>query len=427
MRKMYGMMVVGSLLGTMFASACAVSAQNVTVVGEPCPLPVMASRPDAGETDSTAEGTEDAAVEGQTAENQAVESQADGSAESLAEAPYEDTSVREVTSFVILGRAGDDLMLILTPEAASAEEGAPADDGADVSDGAAGGASYEEAYVRIDDLQSLLPEIDCAAFPDLDGMEAVPVGSQGEGAELVQRVLAEQGLLAGAVDGKYGAGTAEAVRQFQTAHGLEATGSADEKTMLLINGILQGIEDSIEVTYPSYTTPEEKFRAIFGQTDADLDAFMDTGWRFSFDAFEDAGVIDPGAAIGTFAVEGADIDRISGTLSVKVQVAKNTETGYYDLIPVLAVETSGAYRPYLQGAVLAGGKTVKLEGGTSSGQVEGTALTETGIVPLTKEAVEQLKEGQVTTIRVLGKNTNYDVDVNAEGLAGFMEACEGLA
>lgn len=406
MNKMFAV-TLGALAGTMLMSS-AVPAQEVTIVGEPCPLPVLSERPDGGTASDGAEqapadGAADGAAAGQ------ADAAADGAADSTAEgaAGGDGAAITAVESFIILGRAGSDYMLILTGD----------------------GEGYKEGYVETAVLERELPEIDCAAFPDLDEMEAVPVGSQGEGAELVQRVLASEGLLSGPVDGKYGNGTAEAVRQFQAAYGLEATGSADEKTMLLINSILQGIEESIEVTYPSYTTAEEKFGAIFGETDAELDAFMNTKWRFVFDAFEDEGVIDPGTALGTFAVDGADIDKISGEVFVKVQVARNEDTGYYGLTPVLVVETTGAYRPYLQGAVLAGERTVKLEGGTSSGHVEGTALVETGLVPVTEEGVLLLSEGGVTTIRVLGKNTNFDVNVDAgaaEKLTAFLEACAGL-
>ncbi len=56
------------------------------------------------------------------------------------------------------------------------------------------------------------------------------VGDRGDAVMQIQQRLADLGYLKGAVDGVYGKQTAAAIRAFQTAIGLDATGEADEVT-----------------------------------------------------------------------------------------------------------------------------------------------------------------------------------------------------
>ena len=249
-------------------------------------------------------------------------------------------------------------------------------------------------------------------------------GAQTQEMELQSFELFGLGLLTGGADGDYGAGTAGAVSAFQTAHGLEATGSADVYTMMLITAIHDGLEESVTAAAGGYDTPEEKFPQIAANTDADLSIYMDNLWRFHFDSFEDAGAIDPGVELGTFEVLVPEIDRIRGTASLKVQVSKDEATGMYTAVPAIVTETAGAYRPYMQGAYLTGGTNVKLDGGSSTGSIDGATLMETGCIPLTEEALSLLKEGGVTGIRLIGKNSEYDLSLNidADRLAAAMQA-----
>ncbi len=55
-------------------------------------------------------------------------------------------------------------------------------------------------------------------------------GAHGELVSCIQRCLAEEGLLADAVDGRYGKNTEAAVRDHQSQHGLTATGQVDDTT-----------------------------------------------------------------------------------------------------------------------------------------------------------------------------------------------------
>jgi peptidoglycan hydrolase-like protein with peptidoglycan-binding domain len=77
-------------------------------------------------------------------------------------------------------------------------------------------------------------------------------GARGDAVRQVQQALINQGIpVAGGVDGIFGAGTAAALRQFQTAKGLAATGVVDDATALALGlasspvlGLTQGVRGS---------------------------------------------------------------------------------------------------------------------------------------------------------------------------------------
>lgn len=66
------------------------------------------------------------------------------------------------------------------------------------------------------------------------GAETLDIGDKGGQVLLVQESLYEKGFLETEADGMYGQMTADAVREFQAAHGLQATGVVDEQTKALI-------------------------------------------------------------------------------------------------------------------------------------------------------------------------------------------------
>ena len=71
-------------------------------------------------------------------------------------------------------------------------------------------------------------------------------GSQGDAVRALQQALVNQGIaLAGGVDGVFGSGTVQAVKQFQARNGLNATGVVDDATALalgLTTNPLHGLE-----------------------------------------------------------------------------------------------------------------------------------------------------------------------------------------
>lgn len=67
-------------------------------------------------------------------------------------------------------------------------------------------------------------------IPGVSPYEPLSEGSRGDAVVALQQKLIELGHLDGKADGIYGKGTAAAVKAFQTAEGLEATGEADAAT-----------------------------------------------------------------------------------------------------------------------------------------------------------------------------------------------------
>jgi len=264
--------------------------------------------------------------------------------------------------------------------------------------------------VALSELTSKLPEIPLGAMPDGSGLSDVNNGANGETARDIQQKLIDLGYLTGTADGLYGSGTAGAVKQFQEEHGLAGTGNADVNTQMVLAMAAAGAADVLETTYPTVLTPEDKFGDIMSLTDTDLSRYAGAEWMYSYDAFEKFGMLDPGIVIGTFADESSDINKISMTCSLKVVISENKKSGRLDVLPCLVVESTGAYRPYLQSAILAsGGQTVQVTGGESKGGLSGVTMTETGYVLLTPEALALLQAGTLDSVRITGMNNSYDI------------------
>ena len=73
------------------------------------------------------------------------------------------------------------------------------------------------------------------SFAEYQTFCALSSGSSGEAVRLLQTRLRALGYYTGEADGKYGAAVKAAVKRFQTAHGLKATGKADAATRKRMN------------------------------------------------------------------------------------------------------------------------------------------------------------------------------------------------
>ncbi|MEG6586522.1 3D domain-containing protein [Dendrosporobacter sp. 1207_IL3150] len=60
-------------------------------------------------------------------------------------------------------------------------------------------------------------------------------GMRGESVEIVQRLLAKSGVYSGSIDGVFGNGTLQAVREFQVKYGLEPDGIVGQETFRYLN------------------------------------------------------------------------------------------------------------------------------------------------------------------------------------------------
>ena len=77
---------------------------------------------------------------------------------------------------------------------------------------------------------------------------------------------------------------------------------------------------------------------------------------------------------------------------------------------------------------MSGDDTVRIEEAVGTGEIDGVLLKESAYIPLTAEAIELLKTGSVHDIRLLGRNTKYDIEIETETeqLESFMDACDTL-
>lgn len=90
-------------------------------------------------------------------------------------------------------------------------------------------------------LNTLGRTTDVSTLPPIEGVTA----RQGDSGELVERIqtrLREMNYYSGAIDGKYGSGTASAVRSFQRAIGLTADGIANDVTQKALFGLAVATE-----------------------------------------------------------------------------------------------------------------------------------------------------------------------------------------
>ena len=358
----------------LFLCQTGVLAAQVTVSGKAVPLPV---RPAFTETAPAAEGET-----GETG-----------------------TTVVKLKKFTLYGLAGPDLVAV----------------GYD-------GNNY--GFVDRTEFQMLLPKIQLADLPALTSDAALAVGSGGTDVVSMQQQLINLGILAGIADGAYGNGTASAVRAFQEANGLAATGTADVITRLSIAASADGsLDQKIRTEYPAVFSVEDKFTLIMDDASASLDPFVNPEWNFTYDKMEGIGSIDNGVSAGTPAVDSPAIDQIVLNTAFKVVVKRNDTEGTVDIIPAMTIDSTGACRPYVQSVIFSAGNDIcEIKDAVNTGGVDGITLYEHAYVPLTKEAVSFLTEHDAVTVRIKGRNNSYDygMGVNRDSLIAFLTAVDTI-
>lgn len=269
------------------------------------------------------------------------------------------------------------------------------------------------AFVDKGELADKLPDIPVDQLPSAEGLTDIVLGTKGENVIALQKALIKLGYLTGTADGSYGQGSMGAVKQFQTDHRIEPTGTATVYTQMAAQMLANGLPDVLETTYPTVHSVEEKFAAIISRTDMDLSPYLDSKWKFSYDKFENRGTLDSSVVLGTYEnLEGADLDKISMTASLKIVISDNAESGMIDFLPVLAVDSEGAFRPYVQDVIfVTKDSTMKSGQGVSSGELAGASLRESSYVPLSDEMLKALAGKKATEIRIEGKNQSFDIKV----------------
>lgn len=357
-----------SAVMVLLAGQQAVFAQEVVLSGEKCPLTVI--------SDLTAYAEAGEAT---------AETESGAEAASGAEAP---SATVELDSLNILGILNDQYAAV----------------------------TYEggRGFVPLEEIAERIPAVNLDALEHVENWTDIGRGSSGEQAREVQENLIALSYLTGEADGVYGGMTAEALAQFQTASGLEATGTADVFTWFMLHEAAGGSPEAIETAYPPVFKPEEKFAEIIDsvQDASVLEQYLDPVYKFSFDVFSGTGEITDGTELGSFTDESRPIDRINMLVKRIAYVYRN-EAGEIEVVPAISVTSEGAYRPYVTSVIVRSGvKTAELPLLSAVGGIEGTNVTEEAVVPLTEEAEALLSEPEGVVLRIAGSSKNYDVTLS---------------
>ncbi len=176
-------------------------------------------------------------------------------------------------------------------------------------------------------------------------------------------------------------------------------------------------EEETETETEQYMTLEEKFSAIINQTSVDLTPYQE--WKFSFDPFEQIGILDPGIILGVLDEGSTDMDRMNVKVSLKVRSIIDYVTEEYIMIPVFEITTSGSYRPNIKGAQLNVGNMISyLTESISDSKLDGINVVETAYVTIEDDAMQFIKDetNEKGILRVLCQDTYLDVSLDLSGI-----------
>lgn len=268
----------------------------------------------------------------------------------------------------------------------------------------------ERGFVPVQELQEKLPLLDLAVLPHVSEWTDLGINSSGDRVRELQQHLINLTYLTGAADGAYGNMTAQALSDFQTAEGLEATGTADLFTYLILADAGTGRLEAFTTEYPTEIKPEDKFGLILSKVEdaSALEPYLTPEWSFSYDVIEKEGRITRGRTVGSYSKQDRDVDRLSMTAQEQVYVFENAG-GSVQVVPALLLTSSGAYRPCVESVLLiAGDEVTEYPVLKTSRALEGIQVQETDYVQLGEEGFALLDREDLQ-IRVKGKNADYDL------------------
>ena len=251
------------------------------------------------------------------------------------------------------------------------------------------------------------------AFPELGTLETLSRGKNGDNVVSLQEGLMKLGFLEGPADGSFGRGTEKAVREFQEAFGLEATGKADEITWLLVNSMAG---ETVEI---ANMDPETMYAPILGRTTVDLQPILESGLILSYSEIDGEGFISDGTKYTYDASGSTDLDKYVLTYRFGFLVRETGDA--VEVLPAIKVSCLCVRRPIFTELILAAG-AVKGSAPFEDIQVklDGLDTVEEGVVLLTDEMAEALslaKEG--AQMRIVGQYNSFDIEVDErEALVG---------
>lgn len=274
-------------------------------------------------------------------------------------------------------------------------------------------------YISVDKLRQALPSLDIPELPSVETSTTYADGSTSDELRMFQQALIDLKYLDGGADGGYGPMTRAATEKFQADSNLEVTGQVDPVTNWYARDLAGATEEITVDVQGEPQTVEQKFSAIYENTEASLDNYMDPGWRFSFDPFGERGIIDPNVKLAQVDEGSSDLDRMSITVSLKVLCSMDYMVDRFDVAPSFEVVYTGAYRPYIKGAQLsAGSEATYLKDVVSDSELSGINVIETTYVKLDDKALKFLKDESNTsaTLRLICQDDNIDVKLDLSNI-----------
>ena len=387
-------------------------AQEVIFTGEKCPLMLITdvtAYESAVAAEATAIAEADVAAAADTAATANVGEGDNMDAPEEAEAAKDPAGVRniQVENIDVLGIVNDTYVSVLYGKG-------------------------ETGLVLTEEVAEKIPALKLEELPFVNDWNDIGVGSGGERAMQVQQALSDAKLLEGGVDGAFGSGTETSVKAFQKKAGLEETGVVDAATwFLLMRGTGDGAaaitetaaqSEPLTTPYPPVYKVEDKFSAIYTDVEdpALLERYLDPVWKFTYDVFDGQGQINytkEGIYLGEIVTDGQYIDRLYLNADMHVEVVRG-EGNIVSVIPVLEVQTTGSYRPYIQGATLKHGMAVyELEAIYSEGGLSGLDSTESTLLEIPGEVNDLIaapSEPDDLVLRIHGLHRDYDMDITPQ-------------
>ena len=308
----------------------------------------------------------------------------------------------------------------------------------------------EEGYIQLEEVSDKIPLLDIGTLSSVTDWYDLTIGSNGERVRTVQQILSDEKLLEGSIDGAFGSGTAASVSQFQKNAGLEETGIVDVFTWFRLmetaeqgtggqeagsegaGGQQTAASEPLVQEYPPVYKVEDKFASIYRDVENPqiLQNFLDPVWKFNYDVFDGQGTINytnEGIYLGELVIDGKYIDRLYLSANLHIEVQRG-EKNIVSILPVLEINTTGSYRPYIQEATVKYGNVVcELETIYSEGGLDGLNSTEMTWILMNEDLAELLMSqasSDELLLRIHGLHHDYDMDISAalNNFYGFVGA-----
>lgn len=248
-----------------------------------------------------------------------------------------------------------------------------------------------------------------------DALEPLSVGSKGEAVEQLQNALYELGYLDGKVDGDFGKGTDQAIRDFQQAVGLKQTGVADANLQLLVLSMLAETEH-----INAGEAPKAAYEAIADRVSIDMQPIYDSGLFFEYDDMTGEGFITDGAVTERDLSGAADIDKYRLTVRFGLWVRED-DAGGVAVDPAVEVSCLCVRRPVLTEVILKSGSrrgSSPIENLTTT--IDGLDSLEKGMALLSGDMVEALAgadEAGELKLRIAGRYNSFDLQLDGDAIA----------